>query len=388
MIPDDALKLEVRLRPVFAVVVLAVACSDTKPAALTLTAPAGGVRDTEIRALDAVVTNAAGAKVDGQAIAYLSSAPDVASVSNDGHYVCHKAGTAILTATSGALVQSASVQCVLVARIEAPKTAQLMMGDQPTSIKTRALGADGTDVIGADIQYTSSDSAVVQVDATGAMTAASGGEAQVTIQSGSVATVVDVEVVDVGSIEVAKSYVFQVGTTMPYPARVVDHHGRTLKVAPHLSSSDPGVVAIRGDSVHAASFGVATVTAKLGRTERSATVVVYEATPAKTFSVLDGNTYTINFSLPGSYDINLSAAAADGSAYGVSAYWQGAQCGSVAETRTAHLRCDLAGPAALVITNPTTFGMGPREDCSLWFTRWPVNYDEANAGAVSLDGDI
>lgn len=376
------------MRPLLALVVFAVACSDTKPAKLTLTSPAGSVRDTEIRSLDAMVTNAGGTKVDGQTVAYLSSAPDIASVSNDGHYLCHKAGTAVLTATSGALVQSASVLCVLVSKVEAQKTAQLMVGDQPTSIKARALGADGADVMGAELQYTSSDPSVVQVDPTGTMTAASGGKAQITIQAGTAAAVVAVEVVDVGSIEVAKSYVFEVGTTMPYPARVLDHRGRALKVSPHLSSSDPSVVAIRGDSVQAASYGVATVTAKLGRTERAASVIVYESPPAKTFSVVDGGTFTINFSLPGSYDINLSAAAADGSAYGVSAHWQGAQCGGVPETRSGHLRCDLAGPAALVITNPTTFGLGPREDCSLWFTRWPMNYEEANAGSESLDGDI
>lgn len=206
------------------------ACHVLNPLQLTRTVPVGGVVSDADLALDsvdvasidftsprdslfaisdtflvaAVALDGAGAPVNGVGIAFDSDNPSVATVSTGGMVVSRGNGTVTLTASSCGV--STSVQLV-VSQVPADvsitdPTGGILAMEENDIFQMSAAVRDSNDVaIGnASIQWSTSDAAVVTVDANGLVAATGPGSAEVTVQSGVLADTAAVSVLTPGLV--------------------------------------------------------------------------------------------------------------------------------------------------------------------------------------------
>ena len=144
------------------------------PATAELTALGATVR------LSANVRDQNGQAMAGAAVEWSSSDPSVATVDADGLVTAAGNGQATMTATSGQASSGARVTVEQqAAGVElSPSTAALLPGDT-LRIMATAVDANGHAVAGAAFTWTTSDTTIATVDATGLVTARGPGEVTV-----------------------------------------------------------------------------------------------------------------------------------------------------------------------------------------------------------------
>jgi uncharacterized protein YjdB len=222
-----------------------------------------------------------GSPLSGRVITWSSNNTDVATVTQAGEVATRGVGTATITVTSEGASGSATVTVspVPVASLAVqPSSASLTVGGTVT------LGADIRDANGAPldraITWSSDNSAVASVSATGVVTALTPGSATITAQSeGKTGTAaISVSRVPVASIAVAPgSASLVVGGSVTLVPIVKDASGAVLTdrtVA--WTSSDVGVAVVStSGAVTGIAPGSATITAASeGKTGTSAVTVV------------------------------------------------------------------------------------------------------------------
>ncbi len=348
-------------------------CS-SKPADIKWDAPPAQITSADPVLLKARVVDVDGEAIDDQIVNYALSPREIADITPDGVLVCGKAGKVNVTMTSGELVRSAEVMCALVASIQGPQTLGLVVGDAPQEVAAKALDAEGKEIPEVKVSVESADPAVVEVQS-GGIVGKTTGSTNVKLTAGAVTVNVPVEVIEIGSIEVKDTVFLALGKEgKPLTANVRTIDGRLMKdFALRGEIADTSVVILEDGLLTPRSFGVTTVTVGAGRATRSIQVAVVETMPPVAVSITDGGTQSIPFA-PGIYAITGEITASDGSGYGVTAQWQGAFCDGSRETQRLGLICKADAPATLVLTNPTSFGMGPAARGSLVVVRSPVPF--------------
>jgi hypothetical protein len=168
------------------------ACADSTPAAIQLTAPDGPIFTAEVQYLAPRVVNAAGETLAAHHVNFLSSVADVASVTPDGHFLCQKAGTTTITATSGPITASTQIICSLVAKIEAPKELKITMG-KSIAVPVKALDSSGGEVPGITPFLSSADPNVASTKDF-EVTPVSPGSTNVMVKAGAATTTIVVNV--------------------------------------------------------------------------------------------------------------------------------------------------------------------------------------------------
>ncbi|MFL5606534.1 MAG: beta strand repeat-containing protein, partial [Gemmatimonadaceae bacterium] len=231
--------------------------------------------------LSATVKDANGAVVAVQPT-WTSSNPLVAAVSSTGLLTAVAPGSATITASAGGKSGAASVVVTLVPVVSVavePPSASVIAG-QTTTLVATVRDANGAVVTDRPVTWTSSNTTVATVSATGVVTAVTPGGATITAtsESKSGSATVTVTPVPVSSVTVApatKSLV--VGTTATLTATVKDANGTIVTDRPVTwSSSSPAVAAVSpAGKVTALSVGSATIAATSeGKTGTAAVTVV------------------------------------------------------------------------------------------------------------------
>lgn len=348
-------------------------CGDSTPTTIKAAELPPVVRDSEVFDLAAAVLSADGDVLQDVPLHYLSAAPAVLSVSDDGHAVCHGTGTVKVTITSGELAHALEVRCALVAKLEAPAELVAFVGDEDGPVTVRALAGDGQEIADAPVTWSSDAPTVASVDA-GMLHLGVGGLAQLMAKSGTAEASVRVVVNDVGSIRLASTYVVGEGRAAELPAVLLDHTGAAIKARPVITVDSPGVVDVREGVLVGATAGVATVRVRAGRTSATTRVVVYEDFTPGAIDLGENARVRVHFDRAGHYGVSFHVSASDGSRYGVTAEWEGGVCPGSAETQDGSLVCSLAGPGVLVFHNPVLFfGLsGIRETGTYQVRRWPI----------------
>lgn len=356
-----------------ALICLVCGCS-SKPADIRWDEPPAQVVSSDPVLLKGRVVDSKGEAIDDIKVSYALSPREIADITPDGVMVCGKAGKVKVTMSAGELVKSLDVLCALVARIEAPADFSLVVGDMPVEVTAKALDADGKEISGVKVQVASADPGVLEVQV-GGLVGKTTGTTMVKLSAGSVNLDVPVQIIEIGSIEVKDAIFLTLGKEgMPLTADVRTIDGQLLKgIKLRGEIADQSIATLEDGLLTARSFGVTTVTVGAGRATRSVQVAVTETLPTTAVSITDGETQSIAFA-PGVYRISGEFTASDNSNYGVTARWQGAVCDGSRETQKLSIVCKTDAPATLILSNPSSFGMGPAARGSVTAVRSPIPF--------------
>jgi len=147
----------------------------------------------------ATVLDADGVEIEGAAVVWTTSEADVAIVDEEGLVEAVGEGTATITATSGEASGTAEVTVDL----DAPSPAQVVIAPEAVTLTeigataeltATVLDADGVEIEGAVVVWTTSDADVAVVDQEGVVTAVGEGLATITAAIGEVSGTAEVTV--------------------------------------------------------------------------------------------------------------------------------------------------------------------------------------------------
>ena len=269
----------------------AVAAVEMAPGSATLTALGDTLR------LTAEASDANGHAVAGAAIGWASSDASVAAVDASGMVTAAANGSATIAATAGSVSGTAAVTVAQVVSAVAmsPAADTLVAFGDTLRMLAEATDANGHGVAGPEFSWSSSDTLVALVDASGLVMAAANGSATVTAMTGGVsgsATVMVAQAVAAVEIAPGSATLTALGDTLRLTAEASDANGHAVAGVPAVWSSGAPDVAVVGSTglLTARSNGTATVTATAGGMSGSATVTVAQAVAAV---VLDRDSMTL-----------------------------------------------------------------------------------------------
>lgn len=201
--------------------------------------------------LTATARDVSGRSFDASAVVWSSSTPDIASVSAIGLVRGLRKGGAVIVATIGAKSANVSIQVIApVASLTLP-TAAVVIG-KTRQLSPSVLDAEGSAVEGRVITWTSSNTSLVTVSASGMATGVAAGSATVTATSegkSGTATVTVVRPVATVTIAPADATVF-IGDSLTLTVAAKDAAGGTITGLPVLwNSLDPSILAVRSAGV-------------------------------------------------------------------------------------------------------------------------------------------
>lgn len=170
-------------------------------ASVSVTASPNQIEVGETVQLTVVVRNSAGGTLTGRTVTFESSAPEVASVDPEGLVTGVSVGTAVITATSEGVegTVTIAVSAVPVALVTVtPEDPDLQVGE---TVQLTATLEDflGNELTGRTVTWTSSETDVATVSASGLVEAVGEGSTVVSAASGGVSGSVTVTVSTAGS---------------------------------------------------------------------------------------------------------------------------------------------------------------------------------------------
>ncbi len=230
-------------------------------------------------------------------ISFVSSNPKVVSVDSDGVITALSSGSAVITAVSGSISATCTVNVnVPLEGISLSSDSLQMEKGRSAELSVSLQPADTTE--SPTITYSSSNAAVATVDANGRVTAVGAGSAVITASTGALVDSCTVNVTAaLASIGLDKTdiTIYTGGSaylTVSYsPADTTDD--RTVTWA----TSDASVATVSGGTVVAVSAGTCTVTATVGAVSASCIVRVKTLeTTATSTATTTTTTITVNAS--------------------------------------------------------------------------------------------
>ncbi|MBQ9173767.1 MAG: Ig-like domain-containing protein [Bacteroidales bacterium] len=216
-----------------------------------------------------------------KSVSWSSSNPSVASVDGNGKVTALGAGTATITVTTNEGGKTA--KCVVTVKSEtsyrltlSPASSEINFGETIVLTPTLYKSVDGTETSSSlspgSVQWSVSDPSVVSVSG-GTVSALKGGSAVITAKytpegAGEISASADILVKDVVSYSLAISpaeATVNVGESQTYEVTLTTVKNGVSSESPAaatLSSSDPSVASVSGNTVTAVKGGSATITAK------------------------------------------------------------------------------------------------------------------------------
>ena len=266
------------------IAVLVLSCGDgavaptppPAPVATTVTVNPGSVALSalgETARLTAEVRDQNGQVMAGATVAWTSSDASVAAVDASGLVTAAANGSATITATAGSVSGTAAVtvaQAVSAVAVSPPADTLVALGDT-VRLTAEATDANGHAAAGSEFSWSSSDTLVARVDASGLVTAAANGSATITATAGSVSGTAAVTVAQVPT-SLALSTVGDTlvsGDTLRVTVDVIDANGHAVAESRRpgfaWASSDLSVVTVDDAGlIEAVGNGRATITVSAG----------------------------------------------------------------------------------------------------------------------------
>lgn len=242
------------------------------------TAPPFVLQIGETHQFTAEVRNASGDLVTREfAVLFSSSDPASVSINSSGVATAIAPGTVTITAEVEG-VQGTALISVPVPGASLALDPDSVEMDRGTTLQLSATVYDAEgNVLGLPITYTSADSEVVTVGASGLMSALAAGHTSVTAASGSLSDVVQVVVTEpVATVEIQPTTaLISVDDTLLFTATAKDASGTTLNRTITWTSSDPAVATVDATGqVIGTGVGSVTITASAGQKHGGGSVTV------------------------------------------------------------------------------------------------------------------
>jgi alpha-tubulin suppressor-like RCC1 family protein/uncharacterized protein YjdB len=264
---------------------LVVSVFDTAVTTIDVSPPSASISAASAQTtFTASTRNAAGEPVPA-AVIWSSSAPNVATIDQNGVATGVSDGATTITATrgsvSGAAALTVSIQDTRVASITVtPDTATLTSAGATATFTAEASNAAGVPV-GATFTWTSSNTAVATVDENGVATAVANGSATITARSdtitGTATLTVAIPDTKVASITVSPptATLTVAGATATFTAQAFNAAGGPVTAAFNWTSSNTAVATVNQNGVATAvANGTATITANSDTVTGSSMVTV------------------------------------------------------------------------------------------------------------------
>ena len=257
-------------------------------ASVRVTPPSASLQQGAGQQFSAQALDAQGNILAGRIITWSSSDNTVATVSSSGLVVGISAGTATITAGSGGATGTASVTItpVNVASVSIlPASATVQVAStQPLSVVLADASGNPISPVGRVITWSSNNTPVATVDASGVVTGVSAGSATISASnSGKTGTAaITVTNVPVANVTVtANSSALTVGQTTGVTATARDAGGATLTGRPvSWNSSNPAVASLNTattaetNTITAVGAGTTTITATVSGVQGVAVITV------------------------------------------------------------------------------------------------------------------
>ncbi|HEX4932333.1 MAG TPA: Ig-like domain-containing protein, partial [Gemmatimonadaceae bacterium] len=238
-------------------------------ASITLAVTNANMRVGDVQAATAQARDANGSALTDRTITWASSNPAVASVTQAGVITAIAVGATAITASSGGQFATAALTVTPnVASIDLTLGQNPMIVGAQAQATATAKDAGGAVVPGASISFSSSNTSVATVSASGTVTAVTVGTTNIIATSGaitrSVALTVNPAAVPVATVTIAPNGGnLQIGQTLQLTATTLDGGGATLagRIVTWTSSS-PSVASVSSSGlVSGVAAGTSTITA-------------------------------------------------------------------------------------------------------------------------------
>lgn len=266
-------------------------------ASIAVTPDSGALAQGDTLQLTARLLDAQGRVLTGRVVSWISGAPSIATVDADGVVTAVGAGSALILASSEGVratipitVTPAAVGTVVVT----PSSATVQEG-ATMQLAAQILDARGRPMAGKVATWSSNNTTVATVSATGLVQAIATGKATISARSDGVTGTSTITVVLVPVANVALSpptaNVFT-GRTVQLTATLTDANGKSLPLngrSVTWSSNAPSIATVGATGVvTGTSAGIATVTAQVDGAKGIASVVVSDA-PVSSVQVSPGS---------------------------------------------------------------------------------------------------
>lgn len=247
------------------------------------------------RQLTATATSSAGTQLQGVSMEWLTLSPTIAGVGEMGLVTAKNVGAALIVASAAGCAQSDTANIVIdpavYAVIVTPETVQLTPGAS-TTLHATAKDSNGATVVGAEVEWSSSQPAIATVDQNGKVTALKTGFAGIIAKVGGKAATAVVQVSSasqtVSTVTVAPSAAtVGVGETLALQATARDSAGNVISNAPiSWSVSNHEIISVSSSGVVTGlHVGNGQVTATSGGKSGSAVINVTTASSPTVASV-------------------------------------------------------------------------------------------------------
>src|SRR5437016_6081518 len=258
-------------------------------ASVTVSPASGSLYVGQTVQLTATPRDSAGTPLTGRVVTWSSGSPGVAAVNGSGLVTGVGAGSATITAASGGQSGTAAitVRSVSVASVTvSPASASRFVG-QTVQLTATPKDSAGNPLTGQTIAWSSDNSTVASVSASGLVTAKAAGSATITAATGgqSGTSAITVAIVPVASVAVSPaSASVAVGSAVQLTAVARDSAGNTLPgQTMNWSSSNTLIATVTSAGlVTGGAVGSATITAATGGKAGTANVTVTVAPPVST----------------------------------------------------------------------------------------------------------
>jgi len=234
-------------------------------------------KDLSVRALDGK-----GAPLrDMPPVVWASSDPKVAEVSGNGHVVPKAPGKTVVTAQSGKITASATVEVVDLSRIELAPALLRLVGPSGTTAKLELSGknANNKPAPVPPVAWLLSDTKVASIAPDGTVSSIAAGKTLVTARVGDLVaeSELEVDLRSVSRIELRpETAILHVGETQKLTVTAYDENGLPIPNAgAQLVAGSPDVVRVLGDgTITGLAAGTSVVTATVGDRRAQATILV------------------------------------------------------------------------------------------------------------------
>lgn len=242
------------------------------------------------RQLAATVRDQSGNVMAGAAVGWTSGNPSVASVSASGLVTAVSAGNVTITASSGSAAQTASLSVTqAVSSVSVTPSDAAITVSETAQFEATALDANDHPILGSSLSWSSGDSNVATVSASGLVRGVAAGTTTITASDGSVqgSSVVTVRPPPVASVTITGTSRVKVGDTYGYSvtARLADGTVVDRPVAWGVLDASRGAIDQSGRLVPLSS-GTVTILMTIDGVVWQADVVAYD------WQVLSGSTAT------------------------------------------------------------------------------------------------